>query len=136
MKKDNHLDPELFDLFVRSGVYRTYGKQYLPDHLIDEVDEEHLLSIEPKAFELPERAERMERWEDFSSSIEVRVDPSSPRRWDPVRRLSSVSRTASAMALSRRIRAISPSSWVKMASNSVTAPLRNLRECAQAHWIE
>jgi HD-GYP domain-containing protein (c-di-GMP phosphodiesterase class II) len=65
MKKDNHLDPDLFDLFVTSGTYKLYGAKYLPSHLIDEVDEESLLSIEPKPFSLPEPSKRMERWEDF-----------------------------------------------------------------------
>jgi len=65
MKKDNHLDPDLFDLFVRSGVYREYADRYLPDELIDEVDEEALLSIEPKPFDLPEESERKARWRDF-----------------------------------------------------------------------
>jgi HD-GYP domain-containing protein (c-di-GMP phosphodiesterase class II) len=65
MKKDNHLDPELFDLFVRSGVYRQYGERYLPEELIDDVDEAALLAIEPKPFELPPDPERSGRWGDF-----------------------------------------------------------------------
>jgi HD-GYP domain-containing protein (c-di-GMP phosphodiesterase class II) len=50
MKRDNHLDPELFDLFVRSGVYRRYAERYLPPNLLDAVDEAALLAITPKAF--------------------------------------------------------------------------------------
>jgi HD-GYP domain-containing protein (c-di-GMP phosphodiesterase class II) len=65
MKRDNHLDPNLFDLFVTSGVYREYGNKYLPDHLIDEVDETALLTISPKPFDLPPKNERSERWQDF-----------------------------------------------------------------------
>ncbi len=65
MKKDNHLDPDLFDLFVRSGIYREYGKRFLPPELIDEVDEQALLSIEPKPFEAPPESERKQRWRDF-----------------------------------------------------------------------
>ncbi len=65
MKEFNHLDPELFDLFVRSRVYRAYGERYLPAELIDEVDEAALLAIEPKPFELPEVAHRAARWRDF-----------------------------------------------------------------------
>ena len=78
MKNDNHLDPDLFDLFVRSGVYRQYGSQYLPDHLIDEVDEAQLLGIEPKPFELPERAQRMTRWEDFLVQYRSQSRPIEP----------------------------------------------------------
>lgn len=38
MKKDQHIDPELFELFLRSGVYREYAERYMPEELIDEVD--------------------------------------------------------------------------------------------------
>jgi len=65
MKRDNHLDPDLFDVFVRSGVYRRYGERYLPADLLDEVDEAALLSIQPKPFELPPLEERKARWERF-----------------------------------------------------------------------
>jgi HD-GYP domain-containing protein (c-di-GMP phosphodiesterase class II) len=65
MKADNHLDPELFDLFVRSGVYRAYAERMLPPELIDEVDEEKLLAIRPKPFELPPKSDRDRRWRDF-----------------------------------------------------------------------
>ena len=51
MKRDNHLDPELLDLFVRSGIYRTYAQSYLPPELIDDVDEAAILAIEPAPFE-------------------------------------------------------------------------------------
>jgi HD-GYP domain-containing protein (c-di-GMP phosphodiesterase class II)/HAMP domain-containing protein len=38
MKKDQHIDPELFALFLRSGVYREYAERYMPKELVDEVD--------------------------------------------------------------------------------------------------
>jgi len=38
MKKDNHIDPELFDLFLRSGVYMDYARRFLSRDQIDEVD--------------------------------------------------------------------------------------------------
>ena len=38
MQKDQHIDPELFALFLRSGVYRDYAERYMPTALIDEVD--------------------------------------------------------------------------------------------------
>jgi HD-GYP domain-containing protein (c-di-GMP phosphodiesterase class II) len=49
MKEENHLDPDLFDLFVKSGVYREYAKMYMNPELIDEVDEESLIRIQPRA---------------------------------------------------------------------------------------
>jgi HD-GYP domain-containing protein (c-di-GMP phosphodiesterase class II) len=39
MKEDNHVDPDLFDIFVRKGVYRRYADIYLDPEQIDEVDE-------------------------------------------------------------------------------------------------
>jgi hypothetical protein len=65
MKADNHLDPDLFDVFVRSGVYRRYGERYLPANLIDEVDEAALLAIRPKPFSLPPPEERRRRHKGF-----------------------------------------------------------------------
>ena len=65
MVEFNHLDPELFRLFVRSGVYREYGERYLPRELIDEVDEAKLLAIEPRSFESPEPRIRDQRWRGF-----------------------------------------------------------------------
>lgn len=47
MKKENHLDPEMVDLFVKSKTYIAYAKQYLTDELMDEVDEEWILGITP-----------------------------------------------------------------------------------------
>ncbi|MBX9754297.1 MAG: GAF domain-containing protein [Pseudomonadaceae bacterium] len=44
MKKDQHIDPELFALFLRSGVYRDYAERYMPKELIDAVDIQPYLS--------------------------------------------------------------------------------------------
>ncbi|WP_275888335.1 HD domain-containing phosphohydrolase [Azospira oryzae] len=38
MKREGHIDPELFDLFLTSGVYREYGERYLSPEQIDSVD--------------------------------------------------------------------------------------------------
>jgi len=38
MKKEHHIDPELFDLFLRSGVYRAYAEQYMKPEQIDTVE--------------------------------------------------------------------------------------------------
>lgn len=48
MKADHHLDPDLFDLFVTSQVYKRYAEKYMNKALIDEVDEAALLAIVPK----------------------------------------------------------------------------------------
>jgi HD-GYP domain-containing protein (c-di-GMP phosphodiesterase class II) len=38
MKKDKHVDPELFDLFLTSGVYKDYAETFLTPEQIDDVD--------------------------------------------------------------------------------------------------
>ncbi len=38
MSKDNHIDPDLFDCFVRERVYLRYAEQFLKPEQIDEVD--------------------------------------------------------------------------------------------------
>ncbi len=38
MKKDNHIDPDLFDLFLTSGAYLEYARKFLDPGQIDEVD--------------------------------------------------------------------------------------------------
>jgi HD-GYP domain-containing protein (c-di-GMP phosphodiesterase class II) len=38
MKLDGHLDPDLFDVFIREGVYQQYASQYLDPEQIDHVD--------------------------------------------------------------------------------------------------
>lgn len=38
MKKDNHIDPELFELFLRSGTYLEYAEKFLTEDQIDTVD--------------------------------------------------------------------------------------------------
>jgi len=42
-KKDQHIDPDLFELFLRSGVYRRYAERYLRPEQIDSVDIEQYL---------------------------------------------------------------------------------------------
>lgn len=43
-KKDNHIDPDLFDLFLRSGVYLRYAERFLKPEQIDAVDVEKYLA--------------------------------------------------------------------------------------------
>jgi HD-GYP domain-containing protein (c-di-GMP phosphodiesterase class II) len=38
MKKDHHVDPDIFDVFVREKVYMRYANEFLPKNQIDEVD--------------------------------------------------------------------------------------------------
>ncbi|MBK8118899.1 MAG: GAF domain-containing protein [Sulfuritalea sp.] len=42
-KKNGHIDPDLFDVFVKQGVYRRYAEQFLDAGQIDEVDVAALL---------------------------------------------------------------------------------------------
>ena len=64
MKEQHHLDPEVFDLFITSGVYRKYAQQNLPAELCDAVDEQKLLAIKPPALSLPPEHERKLRWKN------------------------------------------------------------------------
>ena len=38
MKKDQHVDPDIFDVFVKEKLYLKYAEAFLPDNQIDEVD--------------------------------------------------------------------------------------------------
>jgi HD-GYP domain-containing protein (c-di-GMP phosphodiesterase class II) len=39
MKQNGHVDPDLFDIFVREKVYLRYAREFLDPEQIDEVDE-------------------------------------------------------------------------------------------------
>ncbi len=43
MRNDDHIDPDLFELFVETGVYLEYAEKFLPPDQIDEVDHDALL---------------------------------------------------------------------------------------------
>ena len=43
MKKDGHIDPDLFDLFIESGVYRDYAEKFLMPQQMDEIDVDAVL---------------------------------------------------------------------------------------------
>ena len=51
-KKDGHIDPVLFDLFLTSGVYRKYGERFLHPSQLDEVDISLYLTPAPSKPEL------------------------------------------------------------------------------------
>ena len=38
MSRDQHIDPDVFEVFLKSGVYRDYATKFLPPEQIDEVD--------------------------------------------------------------------------------------------------
>ena len=44
MKQDRHIDPDLFDLFLTSGVYRAYAERYMEARYIDDVDIERYVA--------------------------------------------------------------------------------------------
>jgi HD-GYP domain-containing protein (c-di-GMP phosphodiesterase class II) len=46
MKNDYHIDEELFEIFVTSGVYKKYAKEHVAKTQIDEVDEKSVLGKE------------------------------------------------------------------------------------------
>jgi HD-GYP domain-containing protein (c-di-GMP phosphodiesterase class II) len=49
MQKDDHIDRDLFELFVDAGVYRQYAERTLAADQIDEVDHDALLGRKPKS---------------------------------------------------------------------------------------
>ncbi len=38
MSREHHIDPDLFELFLNSGVYRAYADIFLLPEQIDEID--------------------------------------------------------------------------------------------------
>ena len=47
MKEDNHIDPDIFDLFIRNKIYQTYADKFLRADQIDEVDESKIPGYSP-----------------------------------------------------------------------------------------
>jgi HD-GYP domain-containing protein (c-di-GMP phosphodiesterase class II) len=47
MKLNNHVDPDLFDIFVRRRVYRRYAEMFLDPEQIDTVDESRIPGYQP-----------------------------------------------------------------------------------------
>ena len=45
MKNDYHIDEELFEIFVKSGVYKKYAKDYVNIDQIDNVDEAEVIGV-------------------------------------------------------------------------------------------
>jgi HD-GYP domain-containing protein (c-di-GMP phosphodiesterase class II) len=44
MRNDNHIDPDLFRLFLTGGVYEQYAREFLAPEQIDEVDIDEYLA--------------------------------------------------------------------------------------------
>lgn len=44
MKDTNHIDPDIFEIFIRESIYLKYAKTFLKDYQIDHVNVEELLS--------------------------------------------------------------------------------------------
>ena len=42
MKLDNHIDPDVFDLFIREKIYLSYAEKFLEPQQIDEIDENNI----------------------------------------------------------------------------------------------
>ncbi len=47
MKLNHHIDPDLFDIFVRRKIYRRYAEMFLDKEQIDEVDESRIPGFKP-----------------------------------------------------------------------------------------
>jgi HD-GYP domain-containing protein (c-di-GMP phosphodiesterase class II) len=47
MKLNHHIDPDLFDIFVRRKVYRRYAEMFLDPEQIDSVDESRIPGYQP-----------------------------------------------------------------------------------------
>jgi len=47
MKVEHHIDPDLFDIFVREKIYLKYAQQFLEPEQIDDVDESKIPGYEP-----------------------------------------------------------------------------------------
>jgi HD-GYP domain-containing protein (c-di-GMP phosphodiesterase class II) len=47
MKLDHHIDPDLFDIFIRDKIYIRYAEKFLEPEQIDEVDESKIPGYDP-----------------------------------------------------------------------------------------
>lgn len=47
MKQENHIDADLFDLFIREKIYLQYARQFLEPEQVDEVDERRIPGYTP-----------------------------------------------------------------------------------------
>src|SRR2546430_787782 len=47
MKEGGHVDPDLFDIFVRDKVYLRYAREFLDPEQIDDVDDSRIPGYRP-----------------------------------------------------------------------------------------
>jgi len=47
MKMENHIDPDIFDLFIRQKIYLQYAREFLEPEQIDDVDESRIPGYTP-----------------------------------------------------------------------------------------
>jgi hypothetical protein len=59
MKMNNHIDPDLFDVFIRKKVYLRYAQQFLQPRQIDHVDLSKILGYETLADEIQRKTATM-----------------------------------------------------------------------------
>jgi hypothetical protein len=45
MRKEQHIDSDLFDMFLSTGVYMNYAKKYMKPYQIDEIDVKQFISM-------------------------------------------------------------------------------------------
>ncbi len=38
MKREGHIDPDIFDIFIKERVYMQYAKNFMPDSQVDDVN--------------------------------------------------------------------------------------------------
>jgi HD-GYP domain-containing protein (c-di-GMP phosphodiesterase class II) len=50
-KLNGHIDPDLFDIFIRDKVYLRYAEQFMEPGQIDAVDESKIPGFDPSVFE-------------------------------------------------------------------------------------
>lgn len=46
MKQDGHIDPDIFDVFIKEKVYMRYAEEFLSESLIDDIDESKIPGYE------------------------------------------------------------------------------------------
>ena len=50
-KQDHHIDADLFDVFLKEGVFQDYAEEFMGKEYIDEVDVQTYIDMQPKPVE-------------------------------------------------------------------------------------
>ena len=48
MRMENHVDPDLFEVFLRERVYKEYAERYLDAHQLDDIDWAKVPGVSPE----------------------------------------------------------------------------------------